>query len=213
MDSTDVIVHVEEDAPPFAAMIAGSLRDRLGDADFRRRTVELAGVGGLRARTTPQAVTLRVGGGAVSLAHGIAEDADVTVTVDLENDDAEPEIAGGEGHEPLVEWLFALLELPTLDVRRAAERYWAVLHRMTGAPEHLTICDARGEQLAAFGAPGGFSYEIHGDSEPLLAVLCGRLPIVEAAARGLVFVRGSLPQLSVMTGAGFMLMLGDESDE
>jgi hypothetical protein len=44
-------------------------------------------------------------------------------------------------------------------------------------------------------------------------VLTGRAPLIVAAYEGIVFIRGSFPELSVLTGAGFAVRYGRDAGD
>jgi hypothetical protein len=205
-------VSVEEDAPPLTRGLASELRRRLGDPDFATATGACAGVAAVRSASTPQAVTFRVADGSVAVSHGAAGNADVTVTVDLDDDQAEPEIEADEAHADLRDWVLSLLDPPRPPWPEAAERFWATASKLPGAPAGLRIVELDSGEERRFGENGSRAYEIHGSAEPLVRVLTAQQPLIEAAHRGRVFVLGSFSELSVLTGAGFALAFGAELD-
>ena len=110
----------------------------------------------------------------------------------------------------LAEWLRDLL---TRRARRLARRGGALLggarddaRRARGAARRRA--DEGGEERR-YGAPDGRRLRAsrRGQSD-LVEVLCGGTALVDAAFAGKVFVRGSFPQLSVLTGAGFRIRYG-----
>lgn len=204
-------VHVEDDAPPLTQAVAGSLRAMLADREFSEATAALSGVVALRSASTPQAVSLRLGDGAVRLAHGAADGADMVVTIDLDDPDGgEPELSGDQERHDLSDWLLRLLDPPKPPWPEAARRFWEQASRMPGAPAGLRVVELGSGEELRLGENGTAPYEIHGESAALVRVLTAQEPLIEAAHRGRVYVRGSLPELSVLTGAGFALMLGDD---
>ena len=203
---------MERDPTPLVAATANDLDACMADADFAAATERLRGVVSLRAAATPQAVTLRLDADEVSLAHGFDAAADVRVT--LAEDHAAPGDGGrGRGRAPgLAGWVERLLEPPEPGWADAAERFWSALSEMRGAPEGLLVVNLdTGEELR-FGAEGG-AYEIHGPTAGLVAVLTGRARLIDAAYEGIVFIRGSFPELSVLTGAGFAVRYGRDAGD
>ena len=198
---------MERDPTPLVAATANDLDACMADADFAAATERLRGVVSLRAAATPQAVTLRLDADEVSLAHGFAAAADVRVT--LADDHAAPatEVEGAAEHPELAGWVERLLEPPEPGWEDAAERFWSVLSEMRGAPEGLLVVNLDAGDELRFGAEGG-AYEIHGPTAGLVAVLTGRARLIDAAYEGIVFIRGSFPELSVLTGAGFAVRYG-----
>lgn len=207
-----IAVSVEDDAPPIVAAVARDLAACLEDPAFGEETRLARGVVTARSATTPQAVTLRIADGAVSIAHGAAEDAQVTATAELGARDGAPRIEGSDEHPELAEWLSRLLDPPTPAWPEAAERFWEVLSRMPGAPPALLVVDLEGGGERRFGSEGGAACEIHGAPDGLVPVFTGRASMMEAAFEGAVYVRGRFPDLSVLSGAGFAIRYGGADD-
>ena len=204
-------VSMEDDATPLVRAIARDLAAHLEDPSFAEATEGIEGTFGLADASTPQALTLRLGGGRVSLSHGLAADAKLTATVALERvGEAEPELAGAAARPELAHWLSALLEPPASSWPQAAARFWAVLEGMSGAPLALLVVELEGGERRRYGAEDGPAYELHGPPHSLVNVLTGRVPLIDAAFEGAVFVRGSFAELSVLTGAGFTIRYGSE---
>ena len=95
-------VVLEPDATPLVRIIATTLRDSAADADVARKAERLRGVFTLRSEKDPQAVTMRFDRGRVALTRGVAPDAQVVVTVDLDNMSgphaAKPKVRGAVRH-------------------------------------------------------------------------------------------------------------------
>ena len=201
---------MERDPTPLVAATANDLASCMADADFAAATERLRGVVSLRAAATPQAVTLRLDADEVSLAHGFDAAADVRVT--LADDHAAPatEVEDAADHPELAGWVERLLAPPEPGWEDATERFWSVLSEMRGAPEGLLVVNLDTGDELRFGAEGG-AYEIHGPTAGLVAVLSGRARLIDAAYEGIVFIRGSFPELSVLTGAGFAVRYGRDA--
>jgi hypothetical protein len=198
---------VERDPTPLVAATANDLEACLADADFAAATESLRGVVSLRTAATPQAVTLRLDVDEVSLAHGFDAAADVRVTVAEDHAGPPTEVEGATEHPELAGWVERLLEPPEPAWADAAERFWSALSKMRGAPEGLLVVNLDTGDELRFGADAG-GYEIHGPTVGLVTVLTGRAPLIDAAYEGTVFIRGSFPELSVLTGAGFAIRYG-----
>jgi hypothetical protein len=203
-----IAISIEDDAPPVVRAIARDLAACLEDSSFADATRRTRGVVSVRSASTPQSVTLRVARGAVSLAHGAADDAEVTATAELGGSvDAEPVIETSGARSELAEWLSRLLHPPVPPWTEAAARFWSVLSAMPGAPTALLVV-ALDDGERRFGSAHGQACEIHGSINGLLAVLTGRSSLMEAAFDATVYVRGSFPDLSVLSGAGFEIRFG-----
>jgi hypothetical protein len=187
------------------AALATDLEACFEDPEFAATTERLRGTVGLSAAGTPQSATVRLADGEVSLAHGLAADADVTATLARRAAEA---LTGREEHPELAAWVERLCDPPRPDWDDAAARFWSVLSGMRGAPDGLRVVERGGGEERTFGADDG-RYEIEGRAEDLVEVLTGRASLFEAAYEGTVFIRGSFPQVSVLAGAGFALRQPD----
>jgi hypothetical protein len=202
-------VAVEEDPPPVVMAIARDLATCLRDAAFADATRRMRGVVSVRSASTPQAATVRIADGAVSVAHGTADDAEVTATAELAGSvDASPLIEGSGERPELAEWASRLLDPPSPPWPDAAEHFWALLSSRPGAPPALRVVDLEQGEERRFGSKEGSPCEIHGSPEGLVALFTGRVSMMDAAFEGTVYTRGRFPDLSVLSGAGFEIRYG-----
>ena len=201
-------VSVEADPPPVVRGLAGDLVACLDDDSFAELTRRAGGVVGVRSATTPEAVTARIADGRVALAHGQGGEPDVTATAELGSVGADPAIEGGDRHPELAEWTARLLRPPTPPLELAAERFWSQLSRLRRSTRALVLVDLESGERRRYGPDEGPACELHGTPGGLLAVLTGRSSAIEAAFDGTVFIRGSFPDLSVLSGAGFRVRYG-----
>ena len=201
-------VVVEDEPTPIVAALANDLDACLGTEDFAEATRRLRGVVGASARGTPQSVTVRLDGGRVALAHGLAPDADVLALVP--GGEAGPEVEGRDAE--LVAWTERLLAPPLPAWDEAAARFWATLEPVRGAPAGLVVVNLDLDEALTFGAEAE-AYELRGRTDGLVAVLTGRLRPLDGAYGGEVFIHGTFRQLSVLTGAGFEIRYGRGADD
>lgn len=211
-DAAPIALAIEADPPPVIRALAADLAVRLEDAAFAGLTSRARGTVSLSDADTPQAAVIRLDGQRVHLTHGFADDADIRATVALHGG-AEPVLEGETEDPELADWLRQMLAAPPVPWPEAAARFWSVLAPMPGAPEALLVVATDCAEERRFGAPNARAYELHGGADGLTAVLCGRVPLVDAAFAGSVFVRGSFPELSVLSGAGFRIRYGGLDDE
>ena len=200
-------VRVEENPPPVVAALRNDLAARLEDDAFAEKTRRVRGVVSLRDANTPQAATITIGDHGVELRHGFESGAEVRADLDLRGAGG-AEIEGADEHPELAGWLRALLDAPAPEWPQAAARFWETLSSMAGAPDALRVVELESGEERWFGSRHGPAYEIHGPAEGLVEVFSGRLPVVDAAFAGKVLLRGTFPQLSVLTGAGFRVRYG-----
>ena len=95
--------------------------------------------------------------------------------------------------------------------QECGERFWSVLERMSGAPGALLLVNLDDGERRRYGRQHCAAHEIHATTDGLLTVLTGRVSLMEAAFDGTVRVRGTFPDLSVLSGAGFEIRYGDRA--
>jgi hypothetical protein len=203
------LIEFEEDAPPVVRAIARDLAGCLDDPPFAERTARLGGVVAVRSADTPEAATIRIADGVISISPGVADDADIVATARLAGArDREPGIEGAEQNPELAEWLARVIDPPAPSWPDAAQRFWAVLSELPGAPGALRVVEAESGDERRFGEQGDSACEIHGAADRLVALFTGRVSAMDAAYDGTVRVRCSFPDLSVLSGAGFRIRYG-----
>jgi hypothetical protein len=200
--ASGISLTIEDDPPPVVRALASDLAARLEDPAFAEATARVRGAVSLRDSSTPQSATIRIDDDGVAVSHGLAETAELHATVDLPGI-GEPRLEGADHYPVLAQWVKALLSAPLPEWPEGAARFWSVLTRMPGAPAALRVVDLETGNDRRYGSPDARAYEVHGRPEDLAAVFCGRDPLVDAAFDGRIFLRGSFPELSVLSGAGF----------
>lgn len=214
MGSDAIALSIEDDAPPAVRAIARDLAACLADPSFADATWRVRGMVRVRSASTPEAVTLRIADGTVSIYHGADDDAEVTATAELSGTgNARPRIEGSGERPELAEWVSRVIVPPTRPWPEAAERFWAVLSRMPGAPEALLVVDIEADAERRFGSEGARACEIHGAPDGLVSVFTGRTSLMEAAFEGTVYMRGRFSDLSVLSGAGFEIRYGGQASD
>jgi hypothetical protein len=206
-EPSEILLSTEDDPTPLVRAVRADLTRRLADPEFAELTRAARGTAAIRDASTPEAVTATVGGGTVTLVHGVDPGAQVVAVVgggggheaDL------PESAAAE-HPALTAWLAALLA-PSSDWAAAAERFWAALEPRPGAPQALLVVELEGGERRRFGADGR-AYEIHGRAEDLTALLEGRTALIAEAFERRILIQGSFPEISVLSGAAFEVRMG-----
>lgn len=192
-----ITISVEDDATPLVLGVASDLRARLQDAGFGERTEGLRGSAAVRS-ASGETATLRLSEEGVSVRHGFDEGAEVRAVADRV-------IEGEGGHPELAGWLREVLDPPGADWRQAGKSFWSVLEGMPGAPAALLVVETESGEQERYGSAEGRAYELHGKPADLVAVLSGRLPLLDAAFEGRAHLRGTFPEISVLSGAGHRL--------
>src|SRR5207249_1251723 len=204
-------VVLEPDATPLVRIIATTLRDSTADAGVARKAERLRGVFALRSEKDPQAVTMRFDRGRVALTRGIAPDAQVVVTVDLDNmsgpDAPKPKVQGAFRHLRLALGVSKLLEPKARPWTEHAQAFWAFAGARRGMPERLrVVCLDDGAALdlgtgAGPDANPSSYYEIHGSAPALVSIFSGNSVFGQDLLEGKVYAIGSLQHASVLTGS------------
>ena len=201
-------VVLEPDATPLVRIIATTLRESVSDADVARKAERLRGVFALRSEKDPQAVTMRFDRGRVALTHGVAPDAQVVVTVDLDNmsgpDAAKPKVRGGFRHLRLALGVSKLLEPKARPWSEHVHAFWAFAGDRRGMPERLrVVCldDGAAVDVGTGTEKPASCYEIHGSALALVSIFSGNSVFGQDLLEGKVYAIGSLQHASVITGS------------
>ena len=197
-------VVLEDDATPLAMIIATQLRRATTDPEIARKADALRGIFALRSQKDPQAVTMRFGNGLVELTRGVAPDAQVVATVDLDNmsgpDAPKPKVTGGLRHLRFALGVSKLLDPPARSWVEHAQAFWAFAGGAPGMPGAMHIvCLDDGTSLE-LGNDTEDRYEIHGSAPALTSIFSGNSVFGQDLLDGKVFARGSLQHASVLTG-------------
>jgi hypothetical protein len=198
-------VVLEPDATPLVRIIATTLRESTADADVARKAERLRGVFALRSAKDPQAVTMRFDRGRVALARGVAPDAQVVVTVDLDNmggpDAPKPKVRGAFRHLRLALGVSKLLEPKARPWTEHAQAFWAFASARRDMPERLRVVCLDDGTTIALGASTGSQYEIQGAAPALVSIFSGNSVFGQDLLDGKVYAIGSLQHASVLTGS------------
>ena len=189
---------IEDDPTPLVLAIAADLTRRRRDPAFDDLTAGTRGRAGIRIGSGPEAATIDLDGGP-AVRHGLVAPQVVATLSPCHRWD-EAEIRGADDHPELARWVSELASPPPGDWREAARRLWDELESAPGAPPALTVVELDSGETERCG-DGGRAYEIRGRTEALLALLEGRSALMEEASAGSIQIRGTFPEISVITGA------------
>ena len=200
-------VVLEPDATPLVRIIAATLRSSAANADAARKAERLRGVFALRSEKDPQAVTMRFDRGRVEVTRGVATDAQVVATVDLDNMSgpgaAKPKVQGALLHPFFALGVSKLLEPKARPWPDHAQDFWANACARPGMPARLhVVCldDGAALDLGVDAEPAS-QYEVHGSALALASIFSGNSVFGQDLLDGKVFAVGSLQHASVVTGA------------
>ena len=180
--------------------IRSDLVRRLADPAYAELTAAIRGRATIRAPATPEAVTATIADRRVTLAHGAADGVQVVATLGPAGRRALLSADAKANYPELSDWLTRLLA-PSDDWTGAAERFWAALEPLPGAPRALLVAELDSGEQRRFGGEGR-AYELHGRAEDLTALLEGRRELIVEAFERRIFIRGSFPEISVLAAAG-----------
>jgi len=197
-------IRIEDDASPIVRLIGRTIADsvRANGADSVVATV--AGTVAVRSHDTPQAATISISDGVVAVSSGVFVEPDLTLTVDLNGRFAlvgEPVVAGDDD---LAAAALALLAPPLPDWKVAADSFWAAARSVPGIPDMLVAITEGPEGLDQHVVGEGEThYVIAGPPDLLAGIFSGADDLIAALSTGLIGVRGTFSQLSVLVAASW----------
>jgi hypothetical protein len=203
----------EDDATPLVLIIATQLRRAIADPEVARKAEDLRGVFALKSQKDPQAVTMRFENGNVRLERGVANDAQVVVTADLDNmngpDAPKPKVAGAIRHPRFALGVSKLLDAPAPPWQTQARAFWTYAQTVPDVPAHLRVVCIDDGAAVDLGTPATDqpAYEIHGSAPALASVFSGGSVFGQDLLEGKLFSRGSLKDMSILTGCSINWML------
>jgi hypothetical protein len=186
---------LEEDSTPLVLAVGTRLRAAARSSELRVLMAKTLGTVVLKSSRDPQSATLRFSAGAVFVAHGVTDDADVVLEFDPE---IEFEFASSDC--ALGATVSRLLNPPLLTWDAAAERFWELTSSDAGMPDRLVVVCTDVETEVRFGE-GPTEYVVQGSAHQLSRTLSGHGNFIAEVAAGAISIVGTLPHLSVMCGA------------
>lgn len=201
---TDVVdVRIEDDASPIVRLIGRTIRDTVRAGHALAAMRELHAVVAVRSHDTPQAATIAFGGDVIAVSGGVFGEPDATITVDLNRRFA----AVGEpvGADEVVSAALLALTPPVAEWREAATSFWNLTRSMRGMPGMLiavaAMPDGNIEPLVL--GEGDTQYLIAGPPDALAGIFSGIDDLIATLYSGVLGIRGTFSQLSVMAGASW----------
>ncbi|WP_067707851.1 hypothetical protein [Nocardia yamanashiensis] len=196
-----VDIRIEDDASPMVRLIGRTIADSVR-ANGKDAVAACEGTIAVRSHDTPQAVTVTIADGVVAVSSGVFVEPDISVTVDLNGRCAL--VGAPSDADDLAVAVQALLSPPLPDWRAAAESFWAAARSVPGIPDMLVAItegpDGIDQHVVG---EGDTHYVIAGPPELLAGIFSGADDLIAALSTGLVGVRGTLSQLSVLVAASW----------
>ena len=201
------MIDVDDDAPPVALGVAATLRRAERDPKLAAQLRRMRGVLALRSSVDKQAVTARFDDGRVRVSPGVADDADVVITLDFNDPTAKPKVSGAARHPVLALGASKVLEPPTGTWQEEARAFWAFAAGAPRMPRAVAVtCTDDGSSLVL--GDGDPQYQIEGAAAALTSVFSGASVFGEDLLNGKVFAVGTLEQTSVLTGRSIAWVMG-----
>ncbi|MEV6362581.1 hypothetical protein [Nocardia asteroides] len=200
IDEGAAALRIEEDASPIVRLIGRALRDSVRAG---RILPDRDAVVALRSHDTPQAATLTFADGVITVSGGVFAEPDATLTVDL-NARFAP-VGDPTGDADIAAAVLDALNPPVPDWHEAAANFWAATRSVRGIPDVLiaVAADEAGNVEPLVLGEGETQYLIAGPPEVLAGIFSGADDLLAVLATGLIGLRGTMSQLSVMAGASW----------
>lgn len=218
MNATAPAITVEDDPVPIVLVLAATLRRSARDPKTAAAMAKASGAIALRSTADPQAATIRFGGGRVHVQRGVAADAGIVISTDVnamsEPNAPKPKVEGIARHPKLALLASKVLEPPHGTWADEAQQFWAFAAGYPGVPRGMRIVctdppgtDGNGGGELVLGDPSA-AYELHGSAHALLNIFTGNTVLGEDLFAGKVCAVGPFSETAVLTGRSIAWMLG-----
>jgi hypothetical protein len=206
---SEIVFELHPDAPPFALGVSAVLKRSAARASLAKRLRRMKGVLGVRSSSDPQTATVRFDRGRIGIAGGLAEDADVLITIDPNDADAKPKVKGAGRHLLFALDLAKVMEPPTGTWQEEAAAFWAFASPAPRMPSRLRVVCTDDVTEAIFGDGDDSTYEIHGTAKALTSVFSGASILGQDALEGKLLIVGRIEHVSIITGRSIAWALGE----
>lgn len=202
-------IEVAPESPPVVLGIATTLKRAAAHPATAKRLGRMRGTLVLRSSVDRQAATVRFARDRISLAPGIAPDADVTITLDFNDPAAKPSVAGAARHPLFALAAAKVLEPPAGTWQDEARRFWTFAAPAPRMPAVLrVVCTDDGSELR-LGNGEGAAFEIHGGADALVSVFSGASIYADDLTAGKLRSVGTFEHVSVITGRSIAWAMGE----
>lgn len=194
------------DAPPFARALAQQISLHGLTESGRRRMGTFRGVVGVRSSRDPQRATIRGHGSSIELAHGVADDVDLEVTIDPERRDVVLAHRQVRQSGPSPEEVAAMLDPVLPHWVELAEPFWEACREVPGLPSIRLVETGETPPRELTLGTNDRVYEIWGTARSLGRLLAGLDFFADAVFAGDLRIRGTFSDFSVVSGASMRVM-------
>ena len=205
-------ITLEDDPPPIVRVLGVTLRRAAANRSLAETIDRLEGKVALRSTKDPQAATIHFDRGAVTIRHGVATDADLVISADLDTmghpGAPSPKVKGVARHPKLALAMSKVLDPPLEGGWRGeAERMWRAIDGPTRPGRlHLVCTDEHDELVLGDADP---TVELHAPAWVLAAVLSGGDHPGTAMFERRLRIVGDLPTVNRLYGLMGRRMLGE----
>ncbi|NOX30210.1 MAG: hypothetical protein GXP35_09200 [Actinobacteria bacterium] len=204
-----MLVETETDALPIVKVVAALFRRSLSVPGVASRTARVKGVAALKSATDPQAATFRLLGDRIEVERGVATDAAVVITADLNDSSVKPKVEGAARHPALALTVGKLLEPPIGPWRVETKRFMEAALKRSDCPKPIRVNVAGDATYEQYGGDGQPAIDIYGASDQLASSMAGSSLLIESVLAEDVSIIGDLRDLSTLTGYGIANLFGE----
>jgi len=196
-------------SPPIVAGTAARLKRSAADPKLARKMQSMNGVLALKSAADKQSVTVRFDRGNITLAPGVASDAGLVITLDMNDPDAKPKVQGALRHLPFALAASKVLEPPVKSWQEEAQAFWAFASNWPRMPRSIHIVSTDDGAELHLGDPASTDVELHGGAKQLRSVFNGDSILTEDWLSGKLHGVSSLEHASILTGRSIAWVMGE----
>jgi hypothetical protein len=209
-------ITTEQNPTPLVRLMASALR-RATSTSVATRMGRMNGVAAIRSFDDHQAVTIRFRRGDIDLVHGVGDDVQVSITMDLNNDGLpgapKRDIKGALRHLRFALGLSKVLDPPVPSWQKLADEFWEQIAGQPFLPACVRVVATDSREEHNLGGGSEVPLEIHGPSDRLVKLFTRSAFLAEEAQAGRIKVSGSLAAVIALTSAGLLSALDLDSVE
>lgn len=206
---SDVTVSVEDDAVPIVKIMAARFRRASNNAEFSEAARAINGRIALQSSKDPQALTVSIERGALSLRRGIDKDADLVITLDLDSGETRS-IKGWWRHPFIALRAGKLFDDYPSNWKDCARSFWDGAREMRGMPAGMHIRSTDDNTELVVGDDRN-EVRIEGKSSELAAVFGGDAVFIDAVMKQRIRAVANMQHIATLSEATMLNLLGELS--